>query len=108
MATAASQSASRASSWASPPASQSTPEATSQARTRWKLRRNPGSWPSAATTKMVRPTCIATYAPANSRPRSPNASGRVADMSRLASITPTSTSRTTRRSGSNQLVNQAL
>jgi hypothetical protein len=30
---------------------------------------------------------------------SPNASGRVADMSKLAIITPTSTSRTTRRSG---------
>jgi hypothetical protein len=44
-----------------------------------------------------------TYAEPKPEPRSSNASGSVADMTRPASITPTSSSRTSIRSGSNQL-----
>jgi hypothetical protein len=46
--------------------------------------------------------------PGEQQARWPNASGRVADMTRLASITTSSASRTTCRSASNQLVSQAL
>jgi hypothetical protein len=52
----------------------------------------------------VRPTWIMTWAEAKPKPRSSNAPGSVADMTRLASIRPTSSSRTSIRSGSNQLV----
>ena len=51
---------------------------------------------------------MATNARANINPRSPKASGIATDISRLASITATSTRRTGSRSGSNQLVNQAV
>ena len=60
------------------------------------------------TANAVRPTCIATNATANTSPRSPNAPGKATAMIRVATMVPTSITRTGRRSGSNQLVTQAV
>ena len=51
---------------------------------------------------------IATYAAANSSPRSPNASGIAADMIRLSSISASRSTRTGDRSGSTQFVAHAV
>ncbi len=55
-----------------------------------------------------RPTWIATYDPANSSARSPNASGIATAISRLASISAISSSRTTGESGSSSFVTQVV
>ena len=61
-----------------------------------------------ATTKAFRPICRPEYAHANSSACSPNPSGIAIAISRLASITNTTTSRTGTVSGSNQLVIQVV
>jgi hypothetical protein len=58
----------------------------------------------AATTNAFRPICRPEYPHANSSACSPNPSGIATAISRLASITKISTSRTGAVSGSNQLV----
>ena len=50
--------------------------------------------PEANVRKVWRPTWIATYAPANSRARSPHAEGIAIDINRLPSITPITSPRT--------------
>jgi hypothetical protein len=57
---------------------------------------------------VLRPTCSATYAPAKSRPCSPNAPGSAAAITRLASITAVSTARMLGEPGSNQLTIQIV
>jgi hypothetical protein len=57
-----------------------------------------------ATTNAFLPTCRPEYAHAKSSAYSPNPCGIATAISRLASITNTSTSRTGTVSGSNQLV----
>ena len=69
---------------------------------------SPGSSRVAITANAKRPTCSATNAIAKRSPRSPNASGKATAMIKVATMTPISTKRTGRRSGSNQLVNQAV
>ncbi len=66
---------------------------------RWRVPRGSDSHPN-----VLRPTWSATYAPANSSPRSSNACGSAIAISRLASIPPISTTRTDTAFGSNQLV----
>jgi hypothetical protein len=56
----------------------------------------------------LRSTCSATYAPANTTPRLPKASGMAADMIRLMPISTSISSVTGGRSGSIQLVAQAV
>ena len=107
-ATASSQMTSRAVSLARPPTSQRTPAAHDQARMRWKLRRSGGSPPSATTAKRERPTWSVTKQAAKASPRSPNAPGSTAAMTRLTSMQHSNMARTTRLSGSNQLVIQAV
>ena len=58
--------------------------------------------------KALRITCRATYEIANRGARSPNASGIAMDISRLASITTSSTTRTGGLSGSTKLVIQVV
>ena len=55
-----------------------------------------------------RPTWIATYDAANSIDRPPNASGIATAMNRLASISASSSSRTTVESGSSSFVTQLV
>ena len=55
-----------------------------------------------------RPTWIATYEPANSSARSPNASGIATAISRLASMIPISSTRTAIDSGSSSFVTHVV
>ena len=71
---------------------------------RANVRRSSPCGPADHTTKALRTTWRATYAPANSSARSPNASGMATAMSSPASMTTISTSRTATASGSNQFV----
>ncbi len=105
--TAASHRASRAPGRASPPATASPPLTQHQHRMRSKLRRSDPAG-SAQTVKALRPTCMTAYAPPTSRPPRPKASGSPADMTRLTSIRPSSSSRTGMRSGSSQFVTQVV
>ena len=108
MASAATHSTSRASSGANPPATQSTAETTLQARMRSNMMWKSWSLGVAYTLNMLRTSWSTTYEQANSGARSPNASGMATDISRLAAITSSSTSRTGTESGSNQLVIQVV
>ena len=58
--------------------------------------------------KRLRPSWIVTKATAKIRPRSPNASGIDMVMTMPTTITANSMTRTGRRSGSSQLVTQAV
>jgi len=92
--TAATHSPARAGPWAKPPASQRAAPAPRQTRIRWKFRRSSFPRRKAATTNSGRATSIAAYMAAKTNPRPPKASGNDADMTRLASMIPTSSSRT--------------
>ena len=94
---------------ANAPASQKTAETTNQVRIRSARARSGVPGPAAPNARNVwRPTWIVTYAPAKSSARSPNASGIAIAMTRLASITPISTSRTTNESGSSSFVTHVV
>ena len=91
------------------PASQNTPEATNQVRM-WVAGARSGE-PRPATTKArkaVLPTWIATYAPAKSRARLPNASGMATAITRLANMIASTSRRTTIESGSSMFVTHVV
>ena len=74
---------------------------------RSKLRCRP--WPrSAITANTLRPICMTAYAQPTASPRDANAPGRAADITRLAPVRPSSSSRTAIRSGFSQLVTHVV
>jgi len=74
---------------------------------RWKLRCR--SRPrSTITANTLRPICMTAYVPPTASPREENAPGRAADITRLAPVRPSSSSRTAIRSGFSQLVTHVV
>ena len=89
--------------------SRTAPSRACQTTMRMKLRKLPASWFfSAQSMNRLRPTCVTANANANGSARSSNAFGIDADRTSPASISANSISRTAVRSGSSQLVIQAV
>ena len=109
MVKAAAHHASRSEGSAKPPTIQRTPAKESHTPIRWKLRRIcSDSWRTAHKKNSVLPTCIATYAHANTIPRAPNACGIEAERSKPSSISANKAALTGALSGSSQLVTQVV
>src|SRR4051812_36645647 len=99
----------RASPSTKPPAIQNTADVDSQTRIRTAFMRARVRLRGVESSrKMVRPTCIAAYAPANHNPRDSNALGIEVESTSPPSISTNSRIRTGVRSGLSQLVIQEV